>query len=328
MLKISCAITGDDYSMVRLDTPKSKKKVNAMASAVFIPVMMWFINAYLLMRYIMDSEVVTALVTAFICSLLIFMIERNIVMSKGAAAAATRIILGFVIAILGAVSLDEVIFKKDIDQQMARNQLKFIEHGKRILDENNKLERSRIEDEINTKYIAWSNALENARKEADGTGGSGQKGVHGITKIKLQIAKEKEIDYQRSVQVLDEFIDMTNSEKDKLTKSIEASFQDAALLSRIKAMFDLIRKDKMMQGVYLLFSILLFMLEFIVVITKFSWTQTNYEKKVELIEKIGASRMEQIFANDHKHFIPGKMFPLYKNANTTLKKAANSSMIF
>jgi hypothetical protein len=328
MLKISCAITGDDYSMVNKDTPKSKKKIISMASTIFIPAFMWVANAFLLMYFVMDAGIPASIFTAIFFGVLIFLVERNIIMTKGAFPMIFRVLLGFVIAIIGAISMDEVIFKHDIDQQMMENKFTSIEIQKQKVDKTYEAEILRVQNIIDSKYKLWTEGLEIARKEADGTGGSGKKGVHAITKLKLQEAKEKEKDYNRSQKNLDDLKNEIKQEKENISKRINNNFEDSALMNRIKAMFDLIAKDPWMLRAYILFSAFLFFLEFIVVITKASWPTTNYERKIDMIEKIGERRMLQFSQDDMKNFDSGKIYPLYKNSKIKLAKAANSAMLF
>ncbi len=328
MLKISCAITGDDYSLVSKDTPKSKKKITALASTIFIPVFMWVANAFLLMYQVMDAGITASIFTAIFFGVLIFLVERNIIMTKGAFPMIFRVLLGFVIAIIGAISMDEVIFKNDIDQQMMENKFTSIESQKQKVDKTYEAEILRVQNKINSKYKLWTEGLEIARKEADGTGGSGKRGVHAITKLKLQEAKEKEKDYNKSQKKLDDLKNEIKQEKENTSKRINNNFEDSALMNRIKAMFDLISKDFWMLSAYILFTAFLFFLEFIVVITKASWPITNYERKMDMIEQIGKRRMQQFLRDDNEKFDPGKIYPMYKNTKIKLAKAANSSMIF
>jgi len=328
MLKLCCAITGDDYSLVRQDTPKSKKKIITLGFAVFIPVMLWFANAYLLMNHVLNESVAISLLTALFCAVFIFLIERNIVMSNGKLTAITRIILGLVIALLGSIGFDEVIFRKDIDQQMEMNKTEIIQDRQNSVKMNFDYELNLLAQEVNEKHILWIKALEIAQKESDGTDGSGQKGVHEITKLKLQIAKQKELDYLAASAKLEELKGKVSLDILKAETDIQDSFKNDALLCRIKAMFELISKNGWMKVAYILFTVLIFMTEFIVVITKYSWPVTNYERKVELIESIGERRMQQFITEDKKVFQPVKTFPMYKNAEKRLKKLSNSSAIF
>ena len=128
MLKLSCAITGDDFQMVSKDTPISKKKICLMAMCLFVPVLLWFLNGYLLVTHVLAGSVGIGLLTGFVTALLILIIERSVIMSQGGGwIAGFRLTLGVLIAILGSISLDEVIFKSDIDHQVFKNRNAFVQ---------------------------------------------------------------------------------------------------------------------------------------------------------------------------------------------------------
>ena len=66
MLKLFCLITGDNYQMVMNETPNSRKKVSVMATVLFIPVILWFINGYFLVDEILEGSFYNALLAGAI----------------------------------------------------------------------------------------------------------------------------------------------------------------------------------------------------------------------------------------------------------------------
>ena len=319
MLRFSTMITGDDYRMLRKDTPKSRKKVNALASSVFIPVLMWGINAFLLLHKVFEENLHVSLLTAMICALLIFLVERSIVMSKGIWAMVFRIFLGLVIASIGAISLDEVIFAKDIDQQMELNKLTLIGE-KQLEKEKEYIPRiEKLEEDVKNKNAVWLDALKSAEKEADGTGGSGVRGIHGITKLKLQIATEKEEHYHSAKTALAQLLIKMETEKAGIKAELENSYDSHALLNRIKAMFDLVLQDRYVMIAYVLFFLLVFFMEFMVVITKMTWGETNYERNLEMIEELGKKRMDILMHGDSLRYKPESGYQGYRNGKNLLK---------
>lgn len=130
MLRFCCFITGDDYQMVKHETPASKKKIASLVSAMFIPVAMWIINVVLVVQQVLQGTLISAILAGIIAGLLIFFIERNIIMSNGSKAIMTfRVLLGLIIALLGSLAFDEIIFKNDIDQQLSENKAESIKNA-------------------------------------------------------------------------------------------------------------------------------------------------------------------------------------------------------
>lgn len=327
MLKFNCHITGDDYNLLKIDTPESRKKVSALASVIFIPVIIWFANGFLMVSNVLQGSILSAFIVALILGSLIFLIEKNIIMAhNNRAIRIFRYSLGIVIALLGAVCLDEVVFKQDVDQQLFMMNKATITKNLQMVDDSYKNELKNAQTNVDSKYAVWQQSLNDAKREADGSGGSGMKGVHAITRIKLATADINKIDYEKAESALSILKDKITAEKAETKKRVTASIKDGALLNRIKALFHLVFSDWYMSIIYLLFTAFLFAMEFLVVFLKGAWPMTNYERKLETIEIIGRKRMEKIIQNDLSQFEPGRVYHSYKNASEYLFKKGNTSL--
>jgi hypothetical protein len=323
MLKIFCKIVGADYQILRTCGPESKKKIIIVANALFIPVLLWLITGFLISYEILCKNLGLSILTSLICGTIIFLIERLIIMSQGSSfQTAIRLVMGLCVATLGSIALDEIIFKNDIDIQVQSNKAKYIkeETGKYCLDIENSIQKQSIAVE-NSKN-KWKTALIDANKEADGTGGSGRKGVSSITKLKLETASYLFTDYNKALTKLT----LMESEKSKNTysKQLELSkhFNSNSILVRVKAMFELILNDSAMLVVYVVFSILMFVLEFIVIITKYTVGTTSYDRRVLLIEEIGKRKMEKLLETSTKAFEPSENLPSLRRGLNIIKLPA------
>src|SRR5690606_12811114 len=110
MLKIYSIIIGENPNYTALFQPASKRKIALYANCLLVPIILWFINGYLLVKNVLEGSIFIALLTALIAASIIFLIERAIIMSNGSKPIFWfRIILGFIVATLGSISMDEVI---------------------------------------------------------------------------------------------------------------------------------------------------------------------------------------------------------------------------
>lgn len=310
MLKIYCFITGDDYNIIKNETPESIKKIKLFAMLICIPVILWIVFGYLLVTELMMFSFFNAVLTSLFIGILIFLIERSIVMSSGNSIVSVfRILIGLFIAILGAMTVDEVIFKNDVDKQME------LIHRKYVSDEIAKWESDNSE-RINTqKLIAGESAVKKDAAlniyldEINGTAGTGIRGVDVIAKEKYKIYLKYNDDYERETEKLskirDEFDTLRRAEITKL----ENSKTDGLLLHRIKALWDLILKDSVMMVFCIIFTLLILLIDLLVVINKMCSKKTNYERKTEMIELIGASRMKKMKDKDEERFRPSDLHP-------------------
>jgi hypothetical protein len=294
MLKFYCLITGDDLELVRKDTPASIKKIKTLGTIVFIPVILWFISGFLLATQILGKSSLIGFSTAIVMGAIIFILEKSILMMpKSKILLLFRFALGFLIAFMGATITDQVLFKTDIDKQMLLNKQNEIDQTHQEIQNNYQKTLGNQTSLAAKRNEEWIQSLDLARKEADGTAGSGTKGVHSITKLKMSIAAENEKNYKESVKDLELTKSRLVAEKEHVKKEIEESFTQESLLLRIKALHDLIQKNKSMRSIYFGATILLFLLEFSVILLKICGPKTNYEKKLDLIEEIGQLRMQK-----------------------------------
>jgi hypothetical protein len=327
MLKFYCFITGDDYKLLMTDTPESRKKVSALATVIFIPVIIWIATGFLMVETVLQGSLSSAIMVASILGVLIFLIEKNIIMAHSSRSIVIfRILLGTVTAFLGAVFLDEVIFKQDVDQQMFLMNKTTIANNIQMVEDSYQKELNGARENANKKYIVWQAAINDAKHEADGSSGSGIKGVHAITKMKLATADISKMDYEKGETELKVLREKIDREKAEVQIRVANSLKEGALLNRIKALFDLVLSDVYMAIIYFLFTSFLFAMEFLVVFLKSAWPKTNYERRLELIEEIGQKRMERVSKNDHLHFESGKIYPSYKNASEMILRKGNASL--
>lgn len=269
MLKFYSLIIGENPDYTKSFQPASKRKVALYANCLLVPVILWFINTYLLVAHVLEGSVFTAILSATIAGFIIFLIERAIVMSNGSKSIFWfRILLGLIIASLGSISMDEVIFKNDIDNKVNSYKQSEINNAGTEIDKEFSERIANQQSLVNQKANDWNLALTDAKKEADGTGGSRQKQVGKIALLKLGVASKLQSDYNAENLKLSSLIADYNSAKENAKNRAKDGFIGNALLIRIRAMFDLISEDKFMLGVYLLFTLFLFCLEFLVVLIK------------------------------------------------------------
>lgn len=321
MLKFYCFITGDQYSMVKEDTPKSKQKVVLMANALLLPVLIWDINGYLLARHVLQSTLAIALFTGLFCAFVIFIVERIIIMSKTNNGMRNfRIVLGVCVALLGALALDEVIFKEDIDHQINKNKVldadeRAIEEGKNFDMVHGVAQKLAALDQVMADVgIAEQHAI----NEMDGKG-SGIKGAGKIAKSKLDIAASRRNDLNNKQHAYDSLIQVKTMLMETARQNAKDGYNDG-LMIRIKALFQLVFSDWGMAIAYLILTIVMFCIEFIVVLVKSKTPESNYERRVKLIEAIGEKRMQMLGGNNSPLTEPDYCLPNALAARQALNK--------
>ena len=293
---------------------------------MFVPTLIWIFNGFMLSYQVLNAGLGWAIFTALICGTIVFLIEKLIIMANGNKwLTFFRVCIGLIVAVLGSIAIDEVVFKNDIDISVANIKEKVIVDAKTEEEKTfNKLNHTtELDNEIEIAQAKYDAADANAIAEADGTNGTGNKGVGNVTKFKDQKAKERKQD-MNELLIKQQSLEMTKKAliSEAGTKAA-ATFQENALLTRVKALFALVIKDTYMLVTYILFTLLMFFFEFLVVILKLTWKKTNYERKMEMIEEIGQKRMEFLQRKDSLLTDPGYYLPQLEEARSALKK--NSS---
>lgn len=269
MLRLYSLIIGENPKYVATFQPSSKRKVALYANCILVPVILWFINGYLLVSQVLGGNIWSALLTATIIALIIFIIERAVVMSNGNKwIAVFRITLGLIVALIGSICLDEVVFNNDIDNQVSLYKQAYINDAIKNVEVKYQSSIALQQQIVNQKSNEWTKSLIDAKGEADGTSGSRVPNVGAITVLKMNIAAAQEQDYLTEKCKLN--LLKNNLEKERTTAIItaEKNFKRNALLNRIRAISELLGKDTFMLIAYVLFTAFLFLIEFLVVIIK------------------------------------------------------------
>lgn len=299
-----CSITGNDYHQLKMDSLWSRRKVSLLGTTMLIPVIFWIISTFLLLRFVLESSLTSSVIAAVIAGTIIFSIERSIVMAefeegRGKWVIGTiRILLGVLVAILGAFVIDVVIFDRDIRLQLNRMQEQEVLLAQQEVDGMYMDQLNRLRKIVDENYNAWQKALEDVKLEAEGTSGSGLRGVHSITRLKMDIARQKEQEYYRSMNDLEKMNELVEVKKAEVAQIVRERFEDAGLLVRSEALFNLLFQDLKVSMVYLIFLLLMVFCELIPVMLKIYLPQSSYEYQMKIQDQV---KRRQLMAT-HENF--------------------------
>jgi len=118
-LKFGCFLTGYKYSLVKHSSVASAKTVYKYTSAMMLVSLLWcFIGYYFTQRYLKTGHW-GSIAGAIILAFAIIQIERQIILTFGANNKIIRLRIGlaFVMAIIGSIIVDQLMFAQDIDKK-------------------------------------------------------------------------------------------------------------------------------------------------------------------------------------------------------------------
>jgi len=319
MLKLCCFLLGEDYALLKTNTPQSRKKVYLQATAIMVPVITWAVLGYLIACDILSHDVQAGLFTSLAFGLIVFALERLILMGNGHWTIVTlRILLAVAIALLAAMFIDQLIFKSDIDQELSLMKEEQKEEAFKIASADlvNEIKQRKIT--VNESNNLWQNAVTNMVKEADASGGTMKKGVGAVTELKAGVSNRMETEYLKEKESLTQTKQNYYALKDKIDAQTEANFNSTGLLNRCEALDRLYDKSEAVKKAFWLITAVFFFLEFIVVIAKYSMGKTSYERLLEIQEHIAERRQNHIIAGQSPLTRPERMDPGLKSARENL----------
>lgn len=328
MLKLASLLIGENPARTALFQPASQRKIQLLASCLLIPVVLWFLNGYLLVSQVLRGSLAAALLTASVAALVIFLIERSVIMAKGSKTITIfRFLLGIVVALLGSVSLDEVVFQQDIDTQAATYKAAYVSAAQARGDSSFHAQTSAQQQLVTKKYQAWQQALGQASGEADGTSGSGIAKVGRIAQLKLNVAAAYAKEYDQERMKLDALNQASKANVDAKGKEAGQAFKDNALLLRLRAMHDLVKQDTYMLGLYVIFTAFLFFLEFIVVIIKTFSTKSIDEELEETKDALIRLKSQRALDGAVAYFEPEAYDSRIRNAKEALETVRHRRLL-
>lgn len=278
-----CLVVGEDVEKYQKFHPSSRKRLTAFALAIHIPVILWAFTGYVIANSIFQIGSATSLCIAFACSTTIYLVERIVLATpNNFMVHGLRVVIGLVIAVLGASTLDLVMFKREIAEQLQ------ISYRERIQQDYEKKSAAIVES-IEQKKSDWQRAQEAANCEANGTCGSR---IRSVGPVYRELSRQSDIlrnDYLRDQKNFELLTEKKNLRLDEVQEDLQKS-TEAGLLSRIKALHDYTTSNPAAFVTWALFLCLVLFFELLVVISKLVFGETVDDELDRIRETISQDR--------------------------------------
>jgi Domain of unknown function (DUF4407) len=242
--------------------------------------------------YSVFGNIIWTIVFAVIWGLIIFNFDRFLVSTmrkygvstkKQIWMAVPRIILALLIGATIARPLELKIFEKEIDTKVAQNMHKKILLNDSLLQQENKARIQTAETERNrllNRKLSLEDTLHRLQQayvqEADGTGGSGLRGIENLTRLKIdaytvavtQFTPELK-QLQGSISEQDSIMNTAKAMLEDKRKQYEATVKtNVGFLERNKALSDLTREESSVLWTSVLLALLIILIEIGPVLSK------------------------------------------------------------
>ena len=286
--KYLCAVIGENPESINKQSKSSRTRAVAFAYAIHIPVILWSVTGYIIAKSIFKLDFDLSLLVSGFCALMIYLVERLVIsMPKAWYINIGRLAIGLIIAILGAATVDLVIFDREVTQELTRT------GERRIRGQfNDEVKRQKIE--VEERREDWAKAKAAANCEANGTCGSGTKNLGPVTRELLRQATVMGEEYKAAALALEKI----RADRDAAVDSYRANptgIENAGLLERVRALHKYTMRDGFALTFYILFFFLVLSFELMVIAVKFAFGETVDDKTNKLKEMLDQKKVENYY---------------------------------
>lgn len=118
-MKLGCFLTGYNYNILNKCSEASSKHLKKVTSAMLIIMMVWGFIGYTFTGQYMHLGTLGQIIGAIVLIVIVVQIERQIILTIGENILAKkfRIAIAVIMAILGSIIVDQIVFKEDIENQ-------------------------------------------------------------------------------------------------------------------------------------------------------------------------------------------------------------------
>ena len=297
-VKLGCFLTGYSYTLIRNSSETSRKTVKKFLSAIILVGTVWSAVGYLFAERYFDANRFQAIVAGFLMFILVIQIERQIILTTSLSfwGKASSVLLGLLMAIIGATVIDQIMFKDDVERYKRDNADNVIEEriatqreslNNRILDVQSVIDNLSEERDILLKEATArpfiNTYVVNKVTEKDSSGATLNETKDVVTnqvenpKFQLAASKDEQI-LKREEQKNDLQNSLATLRADQLE---ELMLESDGFLTELEYLFEILRSRGIALAFYLLWFLLLVLIELLVLITKNGTGSTDYERLIQ-----------------------------------------------
>ncbi len=309
---IGCMLTGWNKNLLSQCSEASRSKLNKYISALIILILMWGVTGFCFaQRYIGLPTWGCALVSLFFITIVV-MIERQIILTGGRAKSIFifRGAIALVMALVGSTIVDQTMFGKDIDKQMANTieeQVKELtEQRVRIVDEklstlHHEIDsidnlNSQLQADINNNPFITTKSMSNTTERKVVNGKLIAVNIPTVTTTQVANPKQQVLDTNtktvNNLRVQEQnWVEKKQTIEEDVRNECKAS---VGFLEELEAMWAIVSTRTMAGVFYLILFFLLMSLELFVVVSKMCEKECDYEIAIRESLKIHISKLERI----------------------------------
>lgn len=307
-IKFGCFLTGFNYGIVRNSSEISAKAVKRYTAAMLIVCIIWAFVGYTFTNRYLDGGVYRSLVGSAVLVIVVIQIERQIILSvnPGRFLYASRGLIAIMMAIIGAIIIDQILFKDDIElakrdliefrvnkelpsrTQQLRTQITSLDTAIQRKESERLQLIADVEKNPTIKTVSVQQSPTKVmlkRTDSSGTTYETEQIKSTTTIIQNQVPNPK----QAIIPSVDETIAELRAQKSEKEKEelmirpqVESEIREkVGFLDELQVMYQLIRSSNIAMFVWFIWFLFLFGLEMLVLISKANEKENDYERTVK-----------------------------------------------
>lgn len=278
-----CHVVGEQPARAARFHPSTLRRTKAFGIAIHIPVLLWAVTGFVIASQIFNQDDVLSGAIAFFCAGLIYLVERLVLATpKVWFVNLARVFIGFVIAVLGASTVDLVIFDREVREQLLHTA------ENRLRSEHDQLAKTQ-QQVVAQKKADWIKAQDAANCEANGTCGSMLRSIGPVYRELARQANQSRAEYVAAQEQLARM----NEKKELAIEQFRTApnvVDKAGLLARVEALHEYTRNNTAAFVAWVLFFTLLLFFELMVVLSKLVFGETVDDELDRIREQISQQK--------------------------------------
>jgi len=299
-VRFGCFITGWNRNILANCTEASHKALKKYTSSMLILILLWAFTGYCFADRYVGLQWWGCIIVALVFVIIVVQIERQIILTvvKNYWVVALRVLLAFIMAILGSTIIDQIIFGDDVDKEMIdirTEEVNRIAPARQIviqaeidrlsfaIDSLDKVNMQLNEEIAQRPTIMTVQSVTTEVPVVQKDGSIVKEKSNSITRtpienprLKQVISNEKNLEYMR--KLLDEYNNKKLNVAAELKKELEAK---TGFLEELKALVRIMSKSSIALGFYMFMFSFLLILELLVVICKLGDKSCDYDLIVQ-----------------------------------------------
>ncbi len=312
-LKFCCLLTGLSYPLIRNSSEQSVKNAKKYTGALLIIMLVWFFIGYCFATRYLNMGESGGIIGGLLMSFIILQVERIIILSHHIkfGGYVFRIILGLVMALLGAMIMDQFTFKDDIELRKSqvlsarveqaiklseidiRHQVGEIDStlavaNKRLFSLSEELQKRPV---IVTNYTTGSVTRDSLGNQVNSTTQRNTAVAENPLKIEFEFLQEQIAELNKKKFELTQSVTELRAKKEQELKEATGLLDELVLLKEVVA------ESWVGMFVYGLFLFFFLSLELFILIMKMSDKESDYDKLIAHQVDVRSEMLSQLKIN-------------------------------